>query len=129
MVKENPSVQVVKDSPAAITSSGSEIERLKQDWKQILDSAPIELKRTNAVALLRSSKPLDIQGDRITLSFRYSIHKDNIEKPENMKIAEKLVSDYLGRPCHVACVFRPEENRLVQAAIEMGAKVVNVEDK
>jgi DNA polymerase-3 subunit gamma/tau len=126
--KETPPVQTVKDSPTT-TSLGSEAERLKQNWKQILDSAPVELKRTNAVALLRSSKPAEIQGDRITLSFRYKIHKENIEKPENIKIAEKLVSDYLGRSCRVACVFKPEDNHLVQAAIEMGAQVTSVEEK
>jgi DNA polymerase-3 subunit gamma/tau len=130
VVKEKTPAQIVKDTPATTTSLGSEIERLKQNWKQILDSAPAEIKRTNAVALLRSSgKPADIQGDRITLAFRYSIHKENIEKPENLKIAEKLVSDYLGRPCRVACIYKPEDNHLVQAAIKLGAQVTSVEEK
>jgi DNA polymerase-3 subunit gamma/tau len=130
VVKEKSPVQIVKGSSAATTSSGSEIERLKQNWKQILDSAPAEIKRTNAVALLRSSgKPADVQGDRVTLAFRYSIHKENIEKPENLKIAEKIISDYLGRPCRVACVYKPEDNHLVQAAIKLGAQVTSVEEK
>lgn len=120
--------QMVK-APTATSASGTEGERLKQDWKQILDSAPVEVKRTNAVALLRSSKPADIQGNRVILSFRYKIHKENIEKPENIKIAEKLVSEYLGRTCRVACIFRPEDNHLVKAAIEMGAQVTSVEEK
>ena len=130
VVKEESSTRIMKDSPTATTSAGSDIDRLKQNWKQILDSASTEIKRTNAVALLRSSgKPIDIQENRVTLAFRYSIHKENIEKPENLKIAEKLISDYLGRPCHVACVYKPEDNHLVQAAIKMGAQVTSVEEK
>ena len=127
-VKEGTPVQPVKE-PIARSTSGTEVERLKQDWKQILDGAPVEVKRTNAVALLRSSRPAEIQGNRVILSFRYKIHKENIEKPENIKIAEKLVSEYLERQCRVVCIFRPEDNHLVKAAIEMGAQVTGVEEK
>ena len=128
VTKETPPVQTMKETPATATL-GTEAERLKQNWKQILDSAPVEVKRTNAVALLRSSKPVEIQGDKVTLSFRYAIHKEKVEKPENIKIAEKLVSDHLGRPCKVVCIFKPEDNHLVQAAIQMGAQVTSVEEK
>ncbi|MBN1366361.1 MAG: DNA polymerase III subunit gamma/tau [Dehalococcoidales bacterium] len=126
--EEKHHVQTVEDSPVTSTL-GSEVERLKQNWKQILDNAPVEVKRTNAVALLRSSRPVEIQGDKVTLSFRYKIHKENIEKPENIIIAVKLVSDYLGRSCKVVCIYRPEDNHLVKAALEMGAQVTSVEEK
>lgn len=127
-VKESAS-PVVKDVPTNATL-GTETERLKQNWKQILDNAPVEVKKTNAVALLRSSsKPVEVTGERVTLSFRYAIHKDKVEKPENLKIAEKLVSDYLGRQCKIVCIFKPEDNHLVQAAIQMGAQVTSVEEK
>ncbi len=128
VVSKESSAQTVKDSPIDV-SLGTEIERLKQNWKQILDGTPVEIKRTNAVALLRSSKPAEIQGDKVVLSFRYAIHKEKVEKPENIKIAEKLISDYLGRQCHVLCIFKPEDNHLVQAAIQMGAQVTSVEEK
>ncbi len=121
---------IVAESTSSPIDGGNEIDRLKQNWKQVLDGAPVEIKRTNAVALLRSSgKPVDIKGDRVTLAFRYSIHKENIEKPENLKIAEKLIGSYLGRPCRVVCVYKPEDNHLVQAAIRMGAQVTGVEEK
>jgi hypothetical protein len=35
----------------------------------------------------------------------------------------------LGRPCRVACVYKPEDNHLVQAAIKLGAQVTSVEEK
>ena len=59
----------------------------------------------------------------LTLSFRYEIHKETIEKPENRHIVEKLISDYLGRSCKVTCVYKPENNPLIQAAIKMGAQM------
>ncbi len=110
---------------------GSEIEQLRLNWKQVIDDAPADIKRTNAVALLRSAgvKPVAIEGDTVVLTFKYSIHKENMEKPENQQIAERLISHFLGRSCRVRCTFEPENNHLLQAALRMGAQIVDVEEK
>jgi len=110
---------------------GSEIERLKLNWKQVIDEAPASIRKTNAIALLRSAgvKPVDIEGDTVVLAFRYEIHKENMEKPENHQVVKKIISDFLGRPCNVRCIYEPEDNHLVQAAIKMGAQVTSVEEK
>lgn len=118
-----------KEDPPPADSAG-DIERLKQNWKQMLDGAPYEIKRTSALALLRSGKPLEVQGNRVIIAFKYPIHKDNMEKPDNKRNAEKLVSDYLGRACSIVCVHRPDGNHLIDAAIKMGAsQVTNTEEK
>ncbi len=109
----------------------SEIEKLRLNWKQVIDEAPASVKKTNAIALLRSAgvKPVDIKDDTVVLSFRYEIHKENIEKPENQQVAEKIIANFLGRPCHVRCIYEPEDNHLVRAALKMGAQVTSVEEK
>ncbi|HEY92257.1 MAG TPA: DNA polymerase III subunit gamma/tau [Dehalococcoidia bacterium] len=110
---------------------GSEIEQLRLNWKRVIDEAPASTKKTYAIAILRSAgvKPVAFEDDTVVLSFRYNIHKDNMEKPENQRVAEEIIGNFLGRPCHVRYVYQPEDNHLVNAALKMGAQIIDVEEK
>ncbi|MFC2008251.1 DNA polymerase III subunit gamma/tau [Chloroflexota bacterium] len=110
---------------------GSEIEQLKLNWKRLIEESPADIKRTNAVALLRSAgvKPIAMEDNAVVLAFRYSIHKENMEKPENQQVAEKIISRFLGRSCQVRCIYQPENNHLLRAALKMGAQIIDVEEK
>ena len=72
---------------------------------------------------------MTIENDTVVLTFRYSIHKENMEKPENQQVAEKIISNFLGCPCKVRCVYEPKNNHIVKAALRMGAQVTSVEEK
>ncbi len=122
----------VSEAPPTTTPPpDNEMEQLRQNWKQVIEEAPAEIKRTNAVALLRSAgvKPVAIEDDTVVLAFRYSIHKDNMEKSENKQAAEKILSHFLGRSCRVRCIYQPENNHLVRAALKMGAQIIEEEEK
>ena len=108
---------------------GSEIEHLILDWRQLIREAPPNLSRTPAAALLRSAEPSTIEKDTIVLSFKYPLHKENMEKPDNQQIAEKIVSGFLGRPCRVRCTYEPEDNHLVEEALKIGAQIIDAEEK
>jgi DNA polymerase-3 subunit gamma/tau len=109
---------------------GTEIERLTASWKEVIAAAPPDVKKTNAIALLRSgSQPVAIEGDIVVLSFKHGMLKEKMEKPENQQAAEKVISNFLGRPCRVRCVHEPESNHLVQEALKMGAQITSVEEK
>lgn len=139
IVKEEPSpaaatpVAPVTASPDAITPElGTELERLVNNWRLIVDKAPPSLKRTPAAAFLRSAgvKPVAIEGDTVVLSSGRDFFKDKLEKPENQKIAESIVSNFLGRPCHIRCVLKPEGNgNLLKAVLQTGAQITSVEEK
>ena len=110
---------------------GSEIEQMRLNWRQVIEQAPENTKRTPAIAILRSAgvKPVAIEDDTIVLAFRYPYHKEQIEKPENQQITEKIIGNFLGRPCHVRCIYEPEDNHLLRAALKMGAQIIDVEEK
>ena len=137
VARGEPKRPVVKPEPAAVRETapspeaGSEIERLRLNWKRIIDEAPAEVKKTTAVAILRSAnvKPVAIDGDTVVLSSRYDFHKEQIEKPENQKVAEQIISSFLKRACRVRCIHKPEGNHLLRAALKMGAQVTSVEEK
>jgi DNA polymerase-3 subunit gamma/tau len=110
---------------------GSEIERLRLNWREVMAQAPEEVRRSPAIAILRSAgvKPVEIQGDTVILAFKYPIHKDRMETAENQQVARAVISNFLGRSCRVSCVYEPEDNHLVEAAKKFGAQITSVEEK
>lgn len=118
---------------AAITppEPGSELEQLELNWKQVVAQAPENTKKTPAIAILRSAgvKPVAFEDNTVVLSFKYPLHKEKIEQPENKQVIEKIISNFLGHPCLVRCIYQPEANHLVQEAQRLGARVTGVEEK
>jgi len=122
--------QVKFDTPASAPTLSSDIERLRLNWKQVIDSADAGLKRSSAAAYLKSgSRPVSIEGDVVVLSFSFKIHKENMEKPENKRIAEQIISNYLGHPCQISCIYDPKKDILVNKALKIGAQITSVEEK
>ena len=127
--KPEPVPSAVESTPTTPAEPGGEIERLSKNWKQCINDAPDGASRTPAAALLRSARPKAIEENTILLSFKFSSHKKNMEIIENQKTAEKILSSFLGRPCHVRYVHEPEANHLVRAALNIGAQIIDTEDK
>jgi len=131
-----PSAEVTSPPPPDDTvvtplQPGGEINYLSQNWRKIIEQAPEDTKRTPAMAILRSAgvRPIAFEEDSLVLSFRYPLHKENMEKPQNQEIAEKIISRFLGRACRIRCIHREEANHLVEAALKMGAQITDVEEK
>jgi len=111
--------------------ASTELEQLRLNWKQVVAQAPEDTKRTPVIAILRSAsvKPVAFEDNTVVLSFRYPLHKEKMEEPENQRVAEKIIGSFLGHPCRVRCTYEPEDNHLVQAALKMGAQIIDVEKK
>jgi len=116
-------------SSAPVDEAGNEIERLRLKWRQLINDAPGGIGRTPAAALLRSAIPKAIEDNTVILSFKFPLHKENMEKLDNQKVAEKIVSYCLGRTCLVRCIYEAESNHLVRAAQKIGAQIIDVEEK
>ncbi len=116
---------------SALQGAGSPLEQLKNNWALIIQQVPDAVKRSAAVAMLRSAgiKPIDIEGDTVVLSFKYPYHREKIEEIENKKIVAGLISKFMGHACQIKCVYEPEENHLVREAQKLGAQIIEVEDK
>ena len=129
--KPEPTPAALEVAPTTPPQLGTEIEQLRLNWGRVIDEAPASTKKTYAIAILRSAgvKPVAIEDDCVILAFRYPLHKENMEKPENQLVAEKIISNFLGHSCRVRCIYEPEDNHLVRAALKMGAQVINTEEK
>ncbi len=126
--KAKPTKDIATTPPAELNN---EIERMRLNWKDVMEQAPDEVKRTSAIAILRSAgvKPVAIEGDTVVLAFKYPIHKEKMETVENQQAARAIISSFLGRSCQVRCVYEPEDNHLVEAAKKFGAQITSVEEK
>jgi DNA polymerase-3 subunit gamma/tau len=108
---------------------GNETEKLRQDWKKLIAEVPPEIRRTPALAILRSAgvMPVSVEDGTVILSSRYPYLKEKLEDPENQRVVEAVISNFLGHPCRVRCVS--EENHLVREALKLGAQIIDAEDK
>jgi len=110
---------------------GEEVKELISNWKQVTARAPEDVRRTPAIAILRSAgvKPVAFENDTVVLAFKYLLHKEKIEESENHRVAERVLSHYLGRSCQVRCIYQPEDNHLVKEAQRLGAQIIDLEGK
>lgn len=113
----------------ALVGGGNELERLADNWRKVIELAPREVKRSPAIAILRSGgiTPMSIEDDLVVLAFKYKYHKEKIEEADNQKAAEKIIGNFLGRTCRISCVL--EDNHLLRDAVKMGGKIIDVEEK
>ncbi|HEY50528.1 MAG TPA: DNA polymerase III subunit gamma/tau [Dehalococcoidia bacterium] len=129
-VEPEPAPTPVELAPAVSAGSGEEeIEYLQLHWLQFIRDAPSSMSRTAAAALLRSAKPKAIENNTVILSFRFPLHKESMEKTENQKIAEQIISNCLGRACRIRCIHEPEANHLIEEALKIGAQIIESEEK
>lgn len=120
---------VMAAASASALQGGTEVERLRLNWKLVIEQAPQDTRKTTAIAILRSAGvlPTSVENDMVVLAFRSDIHKANIEKAENKVVAEKIISNFLGHSCRISCVI--EDNHLLKAALKMGAQRIDTEEK
>ena len=107
----------------------TEVERLRLNWKLVIEQAPQDTKKTSALAILRSGgvQPMAIENNTVILAFRHNNLKELIEKVENQQIAEKIIGNFLGHSCRISCVN--EDNHLLKAALKIGAQRIDSEEK
>jgi DNA polymerase-3 subunit gamma/tau len=121
-VKPDPPPMVVADKHSPL-EAGSITEKLRTEWRMVIDQAPADTKKSNAVAILRSGcRPVAFDNDTLTLSFRYNYMKDKLEEMENHRVVEKIISSYLGHPCRVQCVLENGNNPMKEA-LKLGAQI------
>jgi DNA polymerase-3 subunit gamma/tau len=129
-VAEKAAAQKTASSVADPLTEGNPIAQLQSKWSRMINEAPDGMNKTTAAALLRNARPKEIVEDVLVLSFRYPLHKEGLEKIENQRMAEKIVSSFMGRPCKVRCVYEHENNHLVKEAVKTyGAQVINTEEQ
>jgi len=122
---EPPPAAIVADKQHSPLAAGNITERLRTDWRTVIDQAPADTKRSPALAILRSAgvRPVAFESDTLTLSFRHSFIKEKLEEIENHRVVEKIFSNFLGHTCRVQCVLENNNNPMKDALKQLGAQI------
>jgi len=133
-----------EEEPAA--DDGPPLKAIQDRWQELLSA--IRPRNLSLEALLRSGRPVGVEGNTVLIGFVHKFHRSKVEEEANRQAVEETLAQLLGRPVRVRCVLvsddgpkqarrpptpqpqRPaapqEEDGLVQAAVErLGARVVN----
>jgi DNA polymerase-3 subunit gamma/tau len=112
----------------------TDIEHFRSRWREVVDATRGMGSAGNLDALLRSAcEPLSLENDTLILGFYYDFHKEKIEDPKYRHMVEAKVSEVFGQPYKIRCVLTERKARtrghLVEAALQMGAKIIDEEDE
>ncbi|MBN1168505.1 DNA polymerase III subunit gamma/tau [Candidatus Woesebacteria bacterium] len=99
-------------------------------WKQVLLS--IRPKNSSTEALLRAAKPLDLNGDILTVGVFYNFHKERLEEHAHRTILEDTLCELMGRNIRILCKLTepPRKHELVEVENNTDNKEAeDIEDK
>jgi hypothetical protein len=121
-------------------------EALRDRWSEFLNA--LRPRNLSLEALMRSCRPVAVEGDVVVLGFDYDFHRGKVEEDRNRQDVEEVLSGLVGQRYRVRCVlaqgFRPErtiapsqrapsdspvvpsvsDDPVVRAAVELGAEIV-----
>ena len=111
----------------------SDIEYFRNRWKDVVSATKGMGSKGNLDALLRSAcEPVALEGETLVLGFYYEFHKEKIEDPKYRHMVEAKVSEVFGKNYKIRCMLTERKatsrGHLVEAALQMGAKIVEEEE-
>jgi DNA polymerase-3 subunit gamma/tau len=71
---------------------------IQERWGSLLDALRGTGPGTRVKALLSEARPVGLDGDLLTLGFRYAMHSEKTQEPPNRLALEQALSDVYGRP-------------------------------
>ena len=126
----------MENADTADTKPLPEIDDIRTKWREFINTMRGEGSAGNLDARLRSAcEPVSIENGSLVLGFYHEFHKNYIEDPKYRFLVEKKLKEFFGKPYKLNCIVverkketsnKPEtESRLVQAALERGAKKID----
>lgn len=145
--KESPKIEMPvpgkvpasKAAEAAAKTPPQNIEQIRQRWSDFINACRGVGSSGNLDALLRKAcEVIALEGDTLVLGFYWDFQRSKIEDPKYRHLVEDKLREVYGVPYHVRCILTPKgkeaksqqqaRNPVVNAALEMGAKIITEEE-
>ncbi len=78
-------------------------ETLRNRWSEFLNA--LRPRNLSLEALMRSCRPVAVEGDVVVLGFDYDFHRGRVEEERNRRDVEDALSELMGRRYRVRCVL------------------------
>ena len=83
----------VRESNKSSNSSVSVVQ-IEKNWDKFI--AKVKPVNAHVVALLRSARPVDFDGSRLTVEVFYRFHKEKLEEPKIIRMLDAVMEDVMG---------------------------------
>ncbi len=89
--------------------SSLSISRIIESWPEIIKE--VRLKKITTAAFLAESKPVQLDGKTVTLSFNCgcNFHKENVEAEDNRRLVENILKEKFKEDIIIACILAGKE--------------------
>lgn len=107
-----------------------EISVIESKWNDFLERT--KEVNTGVLAMLKSSKPVNVKHKFIVLEVYFAFHKERIESSKNIKIIEDVLNEIYGLPLSVVCEIsnqKPKKLSDKEVGYLTDANVVPVDSK
>lgn len=82
---------------------------IEKNWQEFLNK--VRPQNAHVVALLRSTKPLDYDGESLMLEVFYRFHKDKLEEPKIVKMLDAVLEEVMGKPIKLKFSLAKRESK------------------
>ena len=98
-----PTLAVDEIEDPADSGSSPELAKIKSRWREILEKVSAQKKSLEAI--LRDTHPKKLDEGTLVLSCLGPFHLEQMTKPENKILVEKILEEEVGRPIHLVPVL------------------------
>lgn len=127
-VKSEKKRENIKDG----TETRGDVTVIEEIWAKVLTE--IRPRNTSTEALLRASRPIGYDGNKLVLGVYYQFHKERLETNPHRDLLEETVASILGNPVRVRCILtEPPLKKVVEengiSTSEVAGNDVNLTSK
>lgn len=98
-----------KPSPkSSVSNEPIELKKIQGKWMEILTN--VRPLNNSVSALLRATRPIEINGGVLILEVFYRFHKERLEEERCRRIIEDVAAQVLGTPIKLKCVLGEKKN-------------------
>ena len=101
-VREPESVYL-SSAPGDEATMSLTTEVLHDRWAEFLNA--LRPRNLSLEALMRSCRPMAVEGDIVVLGFDYDFHRSKVEEERNRRDVEEALSDVVGQKYRVRCML------------------------
>jgi len=111
------------------------LSQIARSWKDI--RLALRPSHPGVEALLNSCKPVEVQGDELTLGFQSETVRALMDKPENIRAARQAIAEVLGANLKITCVVTNARGKvppnlapdgMVATAVDHGGEIVDLQE-
>jgi len=95
--------KAISNSRPATTNQDINNDIILAKWHEVL--AKVKKYNHSLSFILRVCRPMDINGRRLYLAFKYKFHKERVEDPNIKKLVEKVLQEVYGLPLLLGAVI------------------------